>query len=51
VHQLPSLFAVDSESTRQANKTHGRKLAQKGLTEEKHAEMEAIVHHHRDHHE
>jgi len=51
VHQLPSLFAVNSESTRQTNKNQGRKLAQKGLTEEKHAEMEAIVHHHRDHHE
>jgi len=51
VKQVPSLFAVDSESTRQTNKNQGRRLAQKDLTEQKHAEMEAIVHHHRDHHE
>lgn len=49
VKQVPSLFAVDSESTRQTNKHQGRRLAQKDLTEQKHAEMEAIVHHHRDH--
>ena len=51
VKQVPSLFAVDSESTRPTNKNQGRRLAQKDLTEQKHAEMEAIVHHHRDHHE
>ena len=49
VRQMPSLFAVDSESTRQMHKSQGRRLAQKDLTEQKHAEMEAITHHHRDH--
>ena len=51
VKQVPSLFAVDSESTRQTNKNQGRRLAQKDLTEQNHTEMEAIVHHHRHHHE
>jgi putative FmdB family regulatory protein len=49
VRQLPSSFAVDSESTRQMHKSQGRRLAQKDLAEEKHAEMEAIAHHHREH--
>jgi len=49
VKQVPSLFAVDSESTRQMNKNQGRRVAQKDLNDQKHAEMEAIVHHHRDH--
>lgn len=49
MRQIPSLFAVDSESTRQMNKSQGRRVAQKDLTEQKHAEMEAIAHHHREH--
>jgi putative FmdB family regulatory protein len=49
LRQVPSLFAVDSASTRQLHKSQGRRLARKDLTEQKHAEMEAIVHHHREH--
>jgi putative FmdB family regulatory protein len=49
VRQLPSLFAVDSESTRLMNKNQGRRLAKKDITEQKHAEMEAIIHHHSEH--
>lgn len=49
VKQVPSLFAVDSADTRRTNKNQGRRMAQKDLTEQKHAEMEAIVHHHREH--
>lgn len=49
VRQLPSLFAVDSAATRQVNKNQGRRVAQKDLKEQRHAEMEAMAHHHRDH--
>ena len=49
VRQLPSLFAVDSESTRLMNKNQGRRLARKDITEQKHAEMQAIIHHHSEH--
>jgi putative FmdB family regulatory protein len=49
LQQLPSLFAVDSEATRLTHKNHGRRLAQKDLTEQRHAEMEALTHHHREH--
>jgi putative FmdB family regulatory protein len=48
IRQVPSLFAVDSASTRQMNKGHGRKLAQKDITEQKHADMEHVIHHHRE---
>src|SRR5262245_63463259 len=34
VRQVPSLFAVDSESTRQMNKSQGRRVAQKNLTDQ-----------------
>ena len=49
VKQVPSLFDVDCESTRQTNKIQGRRLALKDLSEQIHSEMEAIFHHHRDH--
>jgi putative FmdB family regulatory protein len=49
LEQVLSLFAVSSESTRQQHRSQGRRLAQKSLKEQKHAEMEAVVHHHREH--
>jgi putative FmdB family regulatory protein len=49
LERVRSLFAVSSESTRQQHRSQGRRLAQKDLREQKHAEMEAVVHHHREH--
>ena|ERR1700704_3936535 len=49
LEQVLSLFAVSSESTRQQHRDHGRKLAQGNLKEQRVAEMETIVHHHREH--
>lgn len=49
LERVRSLFAVSSESTRQQHRSQGRSLAQKDLLEQKHAEMEAVVHHHREH--
>ena len=49
LERLFSLFAVDSAETRQVNRDHGRRYARKDLTEQKHAEMEAVIHHHREH--
>ena len=49
LERVRSLFAVSSEGTRQQHRSQGRKLAQKDLREQKHAEMEAVVHHHREH--
>ena len=49
VERLLSLFAVNSEATRQLHRDHGRSVARKDLTEQKHAEMEAVVRHHREH--
>ena len=47
--QLVSAFAVNSAEQRQLHREQGRKAAQKDLTEQRHAEMEAVVHHHREH--
>jgi putative FmdB family regulatory protein len=49
LEQMPSLFAVSSESTRHQHRSQGRKVARKELLDQKHAEMEAVVHHHREH--
>jgi putative FmdB family regulatory protein len=49
LERLLSLFAVDSAETRQIHRNQGRKRASKDLTEQKHAEMEAVTHHHREH--
>jgi putative FmdB family regulatory protein len=49
VRQRPSLFAVDSESTRQMHKNQGRRLARKDIQEQTHAEIEHVIHHHREH--
>jgi putative FmdB family regulatory protein len=49
LEQLLSLFAVSSDSTRQQHRNQGRRLAQSGLKEQRVAEMETIVHHHREH--
>ena len=49
LEQLLSLFAVSSEGTRQLHRAHGRSLAQGEIREQKHAEIEAVVHHHREH--
>ena len=49
LEQVLSLFAVSSESTRQQNRSQGRKVAQGSLKEQRVAEMETIVHHHREH--
>jgi putative FmdB family regulatory protein len=49
LQQLLSSFAVSSADTRQLHRNQGRTVAQKDLTEQKHAEMEAVVHHHREH--
>ena len=49
LQQLISSFAVNSPDRRQQNWNQGRKVAQKSLTEQRHAEMEAVVHHHREH--
>ena len=49
LEQVLSLFAVSSESTRQQNRSQGRKQAQGSLKEQRVAEMETIVHHHREH--
>ena len=49
LEQVLSLFAVSSESTRQQHRNQGRRLAQSGLKEQRVAEMETIVHHHREH--
>lgn len=48
VRQLPSRFAVDSAGTRHMNKNQGRRLAQKDITEQKHAEIEHVIRHHRE---
>jgi putative FmdB family regulatory protein len=49
LQQLMSSFAVNSPERRQLHRDQGRKAAQKDLTEQRHAEMEAVVHHHREH--
>ena len=49
VQQLLSSFAVNSAERRQLHRDQGRKTAQKSLDEQRHAEMEAVVHHHREH--
>ena len=49
LQQLLSSFAVNSAERRQLHRDQGRKVAQKDLTEQRHAEMEAVVHHHREH--
>lgn len=49
VHKLLSLFAVDSEATRLSNKNHGRKLAKKDIMEQRHADMQHVIEHHREH--
>jgi putative FmdB family regulatory protein len=49
LRQLLSMFAVSSHETRQLHRDQGRRLAQKDLKEQKHAEMEAVIHHHREH--
>jgi putative FmdB family regulatory protein len=49
LEQVLSLFAVSSQSTRQQHRDQGRKLAQGNLKEQRVAEMETIVHHHREH--
>lgn len=49
LRQLLSLFAVSSPGTRQMNRAHGRRLAQKDLTEQKVAEREALHHHYGEH--
>jgi putative FmdB family regulatory protein len=49
LERVLSLFAVSSESTRQQHRNQGRTVARKDLLEQKHAEMEAVVHHHREH--
>jgi putative FmdB family regulatory protein len=49
IRQLVSAFAVSSAERSQLNWNQGRKLAQKDLTEQRHAEMETVVHHHREH--
>ncbi len=49
LEQVLSLFAVSSESTRQQHRDQGRRLAQGNLKEQRVAEMETIVHHHREH--
>lgn len=49
LQQLLSSFAVNSAERRQLHRDQGRKGAQKSLTEQRHAEMEAVVHHHREH--
>jgi len=41
-----SLFAVDSDSTRQVNLQRGREKAKKTQRDKAHAEHEAIHHHH-----
>ena len=50
LRQLLSSFAVDSASTRQSNRDHGRRVAQKDLTEQKVADREALNHHYGEHH-
>jgi putative FmdB family regulatory protein len=49
LQQLSSPFAVSSQERRDLNREQGRKVAQKTLTEQRHAEMEAVVNHHREH--
>jgi putative FmdB family regulatory protein len=49
LEQLLSLFAVSSAGTRELHRAQGRRLAQGEMREQKHAEMEAVVHHHREH--
>jgi putative FmdB family regulatory protein len=49
LEQILSLFAVSSESTRQQHRDQGRRLAKGNLKEQRIAEMETIVHHHREH--
>jgi hypothetical protein len=49
LEQILSLFAVSSDSTRQQHRDQGRRLAQGNLKEQRVAEMETIVHHHREH--
>jgi putative FmdB family regulatory protein len=49
LERLLSLFAVDSADMRQRHRDHGRKLARRDLSDQKHAEMEAVIHHHREH--
>jgi putative FmdB family regulatory protein len=49
LEQVLSLFAVSSESTREQHRSQGRKQAQGSLKEQRVAEMETIVHHHREH--
>jgi putative FmdB family regulatory protein len=48
LQQLVSSFAVNSEDTRQLHRSQGRRLAQKDLTDQKHADIEAVIHHHRE---
>jgi putative FmdB family regulatory protein len=49
LQQLLSSFAVNSAERRQLHRDQGRKSAQKNLVEQRHAEIEAVVHHHREH--
>jgi putative FmdB family regulatory protein len=49
LEQLLSLFAVSSEGTKQLHRAQGRRLAQGEIREQKHAEIEAVAHHHREH--
>jgi putative FmdB family regulatory protein len=46
IERLLSLFAVNSESTRAANLEKGRRAGAKERRDRKHAEIEAIEHHH-----
>ena len=45
LERVLSLFAVNSEATRQSALASGRKAAQKNHIEKRHAEAEAIKHH------
>lgn len=45
LERMLSMFAVSSESTRQANLAAGRKAKQKEWRDQKHAEIEMIEHH------
>jgi len=49
LRQLQSLFAVNSADTRRQHWSQGRRQAQKDLSDQKHAEMEAVIRHHHEH--
>jgi putative FmdB family regulatory protein len=49
LQQLQSLFAVNSADTRRQHWSQGRRRAQKDLSEQKRAEMEAVIRHHNEH--